>query len=70
VNPPRLPATAAAVTRLHVNVSQQLFDVGGHVIFSHYKYFDDVLNEALPKEDDWYTHQVGVSDLLEPAIPT
>ncbi|KAL1960914.1 hypothetical protein VTO42DRAFT_5898 [Malbranchea cinnamomea] len=34
-----------------------LFDVGGHVIFSHYKYFDDCLDEALPKPDDWYTHQ-------------
>ncbi|RYO98956.1 hypothetical protein DL764_006947 [Monosporascus ibericus] len=34
-----------------------LFDVGGHVIFSHYKYFDDCINEALPKESDWYTHQ-------------
>ncbi|KAI1365126.1 FAD/NAD(P)-binding domain-containing protein [Xylaria arbuscula] len=34
-----------------------LFDVGGHVIFSHYKYFDDCLNEALPKDTDWYTHQ-------------
>ncbi|KAK6220626.1 hypothetical protein LQW54_002071 [Pestalotiopsis sp. IQ-011] len=26
-------------------------------IFSHYKYFDDCLNEALPASDDWYTHQ-------------
>ncbi|EHA56792.1 UDP-galactopyranose mutase [Pyricularia oryzae 70-15] len=34
-----------------------LYDVGGHVIFSHYKYFDDCLDEALPKEDDWFTHQ-------------
>ncbi|RYP49341.1 hypothetical protein DL768_004966 [Monosporascus sp. mg162] len=34
-----------------------LFDVGGHVIFSHYKYFDDCINEALPKDSDWYTHQ-------------
>ncbi|KAM7208649.1 UDP-galactopyranose mutase [Naviculisporaceae sp. PSN 640] len=34
-----------------------LYDVGGHVIFSHYKYFDDCLDEALPKEDDWYNHQ-------------
>ncbi|CAM1510677.1 Fc.00g010120.m01.CDS01 [Cosmosporella sp. VM-42] len=34
-----------------------LFDVGGHVIFSHYKYFDDCLNEALPQDTDWYTHQ-------------
>lgn len=31
--------------------------MGGHVIFSHYKYFDDCINEALPKEEDWYTHQ-------------
>ena len=35
----------------------QLYDVGGHVIFSHYKYFDDCINEALPSDDDWYTHQ-------------
>lgn len=34
-----------------------LYDVGGHVIFSHYKYFDDCIDEALPKEDDWYTHE-------------
>ncbi|KAL8819506.1 MAG: hypothetical protein Q9223_002070 [Gallowayella weberi] len=34
-----------------------LYDVGGHVIFSHYKYFDDCINEALPNDDDWYTHQ-------------
>ncbi|KAL1639305.1 putative udp-galactopyranose mutase [Diplodia seriata] len=34
-----------------------LYDVGGHVIFSHYKYFDDCIDEALPKESDWYTHQ-------------
>ncbi|KAK6954036.1 hypothetical protein Daesc_003998 [Daldinia eschscholtzii] len=30
-----------------------LFDIGGQVIFSHYKYFDDCLDEALPKESDW-----------------
>ncbi|RDW68344.1 putative protoporphyrinogen oxidase [Coleophoma crateriformis] len=34
-----------------------LYDVGGHVIFSHYKYFDDCIDEALPNEEDWYTHQ-------------
>lgn len=38
-------------------VRLQLYDVGGHVIFSHYKYFDDCIDEALPKDDDWYTHQ-------------
>ncbi|KAJ3149639.1 hypothetical protein HDU89_003692 [Geranomyces variabilis] len=34
-----------------------LFDVGGHVIFSHYSYFDDVLDEILPEKDDWRYHQ-------------
>ncbi|KAJ3355653.1 hypothetical protein HDU83_003035 [Entophlyctis luteolus] len=34
-----------------------LFDVGGHVIFSHYKYFDQCLEEALPNKDDWFTHE-------------
>ncbi|KAF1820800.1 FAD/NAD(P)-binding domain-containing protein [Dissoconium aciculare CBS 342.82] len=34
-----------------------LYDVGGHVIFSHYKYFDDCIDEALPLETDWYHHQ-------------
>ncbi|ODV92509.1 hypothetical protein CANCADRAFT_30653 [Tortispora caseinolytica NRRL Y-17796] len=34
-----------------------LYDVGGHVIFSHYAYFDDVIAEALPNEEDWYTHE-------------
>ncbi|SAM82177.1 probable UDP-galactopyranose mutase [Ustilago bromivora] len=34
-----------------------LFDVGGHVIFSHYQYFDDMIAEALPNKEDWYEHQ-------------
>lgn len=34
-----------------------LFDVGGHVIFSHYQYFDEMIHEALPKDSDWLTHQ-------------
>lgn len=34
-----------------------MYDVGGHVIFSHYKYFDDCIDEALPKEEDWFTHE-------------
>ncbi|MBW0481450.1 hypothetical protein O181_021165 [Austropuccinia psidii MF-1] len=33
-----------------------LFDVGGHVIFSHYQYFDDMLKEALPNPSDWFDH--------------
>ncbi|CAG7850588.1 SubName: Full=Probable UDP-galactopyranose mutase {ECO:0000313/EMBL:CCA71554.1} [Serendipita indica DSM 11827] len=34
-----------------------LFDVGGHVIFSHYAYFDDCIHESLPAKEDWYEHQ-------------
>jgi hypothetical protein len=34
-----------------------LFDYGGHVIFSHYSYFDDVLDKALPKKQDWGIHE-------------
>ena len=28
-----------------------LFDRGGHVIFSHYSYFDQALKQALPKDE-------------------
>ena len=31
-----------------------LFDLGGHVIFSHYQYFDDLLASAI---DEWITHE-------------
>ncbi|KAJ3167417.1 hypothetical protein HDU88_002339 [Geranomyces variabilis] len=34
-----------------------LFDVGGHVIFSHYAYFDNCLDQALPQTEDWQWHQ-------------
>ncbi|KAJ2972943.1 hypothetical protein NQ176_g6871 [Zarea fungicola] len=33
-----------------------LYDIGGHVIFSHYQYFDNVLSRALPSQDDWVEH--------------
>ncbi|ODN73114.1 hypothetical protein L202_07681 [Cryptococcus amylolentus CBS 6039] len=33
------------------------WDVGGHVVFSHYAYFDDTINRALPRDEDWQTHQ-------------
>jgi len=33
-----------------------LFDVGGHVIFSHYSYFDQCLAQALPEKADWHHH--------------
>ncbi len=41
----------------HANRLAQLYDVGGHVIFSHYRYFDDCIDEALPKADDWHIHE-------------
>eukprot|EP00889_Picochlorum_renovo_P005952 jgi/Picre1/32982/NNA_008309.t1 len=35
-----------------------LFDMGGHVIFSHYQYFDELLDEALGSgSDSWNTHE-------------
>jgi protoporphyrinogen oxidase len=32
------------------------WDVGGHVQFSHYEYFDKVMNQALG-EDGWFNHE-------------
>ncbi len=31
------------------------WDIGGHVQFSHYKYFDDLMDSLLP--DEWISHQ-------------
>ncbi len=33
-----------------------LWDIGGHVQFSHYRYFDDLMQKALG-EDGWLSHQ-------------
>lgn len=35
----------------------KLVDYGGHIVFSHYKYFDQCLDEALPAAGDWCHHQ-------------
>ena len=32
------------------------WDIGGHVQFSHYKYFDDLMDKALGKEG-WIQHE-------------
>jgi len=32
------------------------WDVGGHVLFSHYHYFDRVMDELFDKQDDWVYH--------------
>ena len=35
-----------------------LFDMGGHVIFSHFQYFDDLIDAAVGEgEEFWSTHQ-------------
>jgi protoporphyrinogen oxidase len=35
-----------------------LFDMGGHVIFSHFQYFDDLIDAAVGEgEEYWSTHQ-------------
>ena len=35
-----------------------LFDMGGHVIFSHYQYFDELINTAVGSGDGfWNTLQ-------------
>lgn len=51
------PTVAETINNRRLTGFVQLYDVGGHVIFSHYKYFDDCIDEALPNETDWYTHQ-------------
>lgn len=33
------------------------WDIGGHVLFSHYHYFDQVMDALLGKEDGWVFHQ-------------
>lgn len=33
-----------------------VWDIGGHVQFSHYKYFDDLMKKALGA-DGWFTHE-------------
>lgn len=32
------------------------WDVGGHVLFSHYEYFDSVLESILPLKTNWFLH--------------
>jgi protoporphyrinogen oxidase len=33
------------------------WDIGGHVLFSHYRYFDQVMDALLGKEDGWVFHE-------------
>ncbi|KPI83731.1 UDP-galactopyranose mutase (GLF) [Leptomonas seymouri] len=47
-------ATPGGLSRTVTDENGFLWDMGGHVIFSHYAYFDDVMNLAL---QDWNTLQ-------------
>lgn len=33
------------------------WDIGGHVLFSHYKYFDAVMDKVLGQKDGWLFHE-------------
>ena len=33
------------------------WDIGGHVLFSHYDYFDEVLARIMPQPEDWFFHE-------------
>eukprot|EP01036_Dinobryon_divergens_P027674 gene27674-36486_t len=47
-----------------------LFDMGGHVIFSHYDYFDQLIEAAVGKgEEHWATHQRDEKYLGALSIP-
>lgn len=44
------------LSRSFVDKEGFTWDIGGHVQFSHYAYFDEVMKRAVG-EDGWYTHQ-------------
>jgi protoporphyrinogen oxidase len=46
----------AGLSKSFVDEKGFTWDVGGHVQFSHYKYFDELMLKALG-EDGWLTHQ-------------
>jgi protoporphyrinogen oxidase len=47
---------AGGLSRSFVDPQGFTWDIGGHVQFSHYTYFDDVMLEALG-QDGWFHHQ-------------
>lgn len=46
-------ADAGGLARTVVDEQGFLWDMGGHVIFSHYAYFSRLLDFLLPNSDDW-----------------
>jgi protoporphyrinogen oxidase len=49
------------LARTDVTEEGFLFDMGGHVVFSHYKFFDQLLEHALGSEDENWTTLERVS---------
>jgi protoporphyrinogen oxidase len=49
-------STAGGLSTSFVDDMGFTWDIGGHVQFSHYKYFDDLMMKALG-EDGWLNHQ-------------
>ncbi len=47
--------SAGGLSGSHVDAQGFTWDIGGHVQFSHYKYYDDVLDRALG--DSWLYHE-------------
>jgi protoporphyrinogen oxidase len=47
---------AGGLASSYVDDAGFTWDVGGHVQFSHYDYFDDAMDRALGK-DGWFTHE-------------
>lgn len=47
---------AGGLSTSYVDDNGFTWDIGGHVQFSHYKYFDDLMMKALG-EDGWLSHQ-------------
>jgi hypothetical protein len=48
---------AGGLACTHTTPQGFLFDMGGHVIFSHWAYFDELLDAALGGPDAWNEHQ-------------
>jgi len=48
--------TAGGLSTSYVDDNGFTWDIGGHVQFSHYKYFDELMMKALG-EDGWLNHQ-------------
>ncbi|MDP6934765.1 MAG: NAD(P)-binding protein, partial [Myxococcota bacterium] len=42
-------SVVGGLARTEVDENGFLWDMGGHVVFSHYRYFDDLLDHCVPE---------------------